>query len=140
MSIKAIIILAVLAAIVLLCVACATRFHKNESKPIVTFPEVDVNEFMMLLSDPDIQVLDVRTRDEFDEGHIAGAILVDVNESDFVDRAVAVLDKQRPVAVYCRSGRRSSRACNLLLEQGYNVTNLMGGVMAWRDAGKALVQ
>ena len=143
MSIKTLIILAVLAVVVLLCVTCATKFGKNSKsggKALVTFPDVDVDEFQSLIADPAVQLLDVRTRDEFDEGHIAGAVLVDVNESDFVERAVAVLDKQRPVAVYCRSGRRSARAANLLVEQGYTVTNLTGGVMAWQDAGKALVK
>ena len=53
---------------------------------------------------------------------------------------MSVLDKQRPVAIYCRSGRRSARAASLLTEQGYTVTNLGGGVMAWQDAGKSLVK
>lgn len=140
MSIKTIIILAVLAAVILLCVSCATKFSKNGSKAVAAFPNVNVDEFQTLIADPAVQLLDVRAREEYDEGHIAGAILVDVNESDFVERAVAVLDKQRPVAVYCRSGRRSARAANLLVEQGYQVTNLSGGVIAWQDAGKALVQ
>ncbi len=53
---------------------------------------------------------------------------------------MAVLDTQRPVAVYCRSGRRSARAASLLSSQGLAVTNLDGGVLAWQDAGKALVK
>jgi len=78
--------------------------------------------------------------DEYDDGHIAGSVLVDVNDSAFVANAMAVLDMQRPVAVYCRSGRRSARAASLLAAQGFTVTNLNGGVLAWQDAGKALVK
>ena len=134
-------LLAVVSIVAIVCVGCAMRFGKhNGNKVSSAFPNVDVDEFQTMIADPTVQVLDVRTRDEYDEGHIARAILVDVNESDFVERALQVLDKQRPVAVYCRSGRRSARAANLLIEQGYKVTNLTGGVMSWQDAGKALVQ
>ena len=66
--------------------------------------------------------------------------MVDVNDTAFVENAMAILDKQRPVAVYCRSGRRSARAASLLAGQGMKVTNLAGGVIAWQDAGKALVK
>ena len=140
MSIKTIILVAVLAVVVLLCVNCATRFHKNGGKTVAAFPNLGVDEFQTLIADPTVQLLDVRTREEYDEGHIVGAVLVDVSESDFVERATAVLDKQRPVAVYCRSGRRSARAANLLVEQGFQVTNLTGGVIAWQDSGKTLLK
>ena len=110
-------------------------------KPLLTsYSNVNVDEFQSLIADPNVQLLDVRTSEEYAEGHIAGAALVDVNDSTFVQQAMAVLDKQRPVAVYCRSGRRSARAASLLSEQGYTVTNLNGGVIAWQDAGKALIQ
>ena len=95
---------------------------------------------MSLIADANVQLLDVRTQEEYDEGHIAGAMLVDVNDSAFVSQAMNVLNKQRPVAVYCRSGRRSARAAGLLVEQGFTVTNLNGGVIAWQDSGKTLVK
>ena len=63
-----------------------------------------------------------------------------MNGSDFLDKALAVLDPARPVAVYCRSGRRSARAASLLADKGFSVTNLDGGVLAWQDAGKALIR
>ena len=106
----------------------------------VTYATVGVDEFQTAIAAEGMQLLDVRTLEEFEEGHIAGAVLVDVNESDFVDKAVAVLDKERPVAVYCRSGRRSARAATLLDMQGYVVTNLDGGVIAWQAEGKTLVK
>ena len=138
-NVKSLLMLAILAII---AVSCAKIFSKGASntKALAAFSNVGVDEFQTFIANPVVQLLDVRTRDEFDEGHIAGATLVDVNDSTFVEQAMAILDKQRPVAVYCRSGRRSARAANLLSAQGCQVTNLAGGVMAWQDAGKALVK
>ena len=135
--------LMLLAIVTVIAVSCARVFSRNNARPtqaLTAYSTVNVDEFQELIADANVQLLDVRTRDEFDEGHIAGAIMVDVNESNFVEQAMAVLDKQRPVAVYCRSGRRSARAASQLTEQGYTVTNLGGGVMAWQDAGKTLVK
>lgn len=133
--------LLLLAIVCIIAVSCARMFTRdNRAAALTAFSNVNVDEFQALIADSSMQLLDVRTPEEYDEGHIAGATLVDVNDSSFIERAVAVLDKQRPVAVYCRSGRRSARAANLLVAQGFQVTNLNGGVMAWRDAGKALVK
>ncbi|MBR5725298.1 MAG: rhodanese-like domain-containing protein [Muribaculaceae bacterium] len=107
---------------------------------IDTFANMGVDEFQTLIADPRVQLLDVRSQEEFDEGHIASATLVDVNDSTFIDKAMAVLDPQREVAVYCRSGRRSARAASQLASKGLKVTNLAGGVIAWQDAGKTLVK
>ena len=129
-----------LAIVAIIAVSCAKIFSKGASnaKALEAFANVGVDEFQAFIANPVVQLLDVRTRDEFDEGHIAGATLIDVNDSE--EKAVAVLEASRPVAVYCRSGRRSARAANLLIGQGCQVTNLVGGVMAWQDAGKELVK
>jgi rhodanese-related sulfurtransferase len=139
MSLKYLLLLAIVAVIGVSCAKILTR-NSSANKMLTNFSNVKVDEFQSLIADPNVQLLDVRARDEFDEGHIAGATLVDVNDTAFVENAMAVLDKQRPVAVYCRSGRRSARAALLLCEQGYRVTNLSGGVIAWQDAGKTLVK
>ena len=134
--------LVLLAILTIIAVSCAKVFTRNNNKAgaLTAFANVNVDEFQTLIADANVQLLDVRSQEEFDEGHIAGARLVDVNDTAFVENAMAVLDKQRPVAVYCRSGRRSARASLLLCEQGYRVTNLGGGVIAWQDAGKTLVK
>ena len=134
--------LLMLAVVCIIAISCARMFSKGaQGTPALTaYSNVNVDEFQNIIADANVQLLDVRTQEEFDEGHIAGAQLVDVNDSTFVEQAVAVLDKQRPVAVYCRSGRRSARAASLLIEQGYTVTNLNGGVLAWQDAGKTLIK
>lgn len=131
-----------LALVAVIAVSCVTSM-RHRSVPQLIAPlwsDVGVDEFQTLIADPSVQLLDVRTQEEFDEGHISGALLVDVNDSAFVENALAVIDRQRPVAVYCRSGRRSARAASQLANQGLTVTNLNGGVIAWQDNGKTLVK
>ena len=143
MSIKLILVLVALVVLTTLCVGCAMFYGKKAGRHAVetaTYEDLGVEDFQTYIANDNVQLLDVRAKDEFEEGHIARALLVDVNDSAFVENAMAVLDKQRPVAVYCRSGRRSARAAILLAAQGFMVTNLDGGVLAWQDAGKALVK
>ena len=140
MNIKILLLLAVVAVIAVSCAKIYSKGSKSPAMAVNTFTTIGVDEFQTYIATPGVQLLDVRGRDEFDEGHIAGAVLVDVNNTAFVDNAMAVLDPSRPVAVYCRSGRRSARAASLLVARGLTVTNLDGGVMAWQDAGKSLVK
>ena len=136
--------LLMLAVVTIILISCARIFSKSSGRgdklQLAPYSSVNVDEFQTLIADPNVQLLDVRTQEEFGEGHIAGAMLVDVNDSAFVEKAIAVLDVNRPVAVYCRSGRRSARAASLLTENHFKVTNLNGGVMAWQDAGKTLIK
>lgn len=136
--------LLLVAIVTIIAVSCARLFSKgaknDQPSAIAAFATVGVNEFQMMIDDGVVQLLDVRTADEFNEGHIAGAVMADVNEDDFLQQAMAVLEPDRPVAVYCRSGRRSARAASMLANQGFRVTNLDGGVLAWQDAGKDLVK
>ena len=138
-NIKSLILLAIVTVI---AVSCAKFFSKGSNKTMAlnTYANVGVDEFQILIADPSVQLLDVRSQEEFDEGHIAGATLVDVNDTAFVEKAMTVLDPQRHVAVYCRSGRRSARAASQLAAKGVKVTNLAGGVIAWQDSGRTLVK
>lgn len=138
-NIKSLIMLAVVTVIAVSCAKIFTRGATN-ARALADYANVGVDEFQTLIANPVVQLLDVRAQDEFDEGHIAGAVLIDVNDSTFVEKCKAQLDVSRPVAVYCRSGRRSARAASLLAGQGFEVTNLAGGVMSWQDAGKTLVK
>lgn len=85
-----------------------------------------------------VQLVDVRTPVEFAEGHIAGSINLNVQDSAFRQKARAALSRRQPVALYCRSGKRSHHAASLLTEMGYEVIELQGGVLAWQEAGLAL--
>ncbi len=76
-------------------------------------------------------IIDVRSPEEFTEGHIKGAVNVDIMSPNFPHR-VTTLDKSKQYFVVCRSGARSSRACSYLAQQGFdNPVNLAGGMVAW---------
>ncbi len=94
-----------------------------------------------LIADPpdDLVILDVRTIEEFDEGHIAGAELLDFYRSDFSAR-LDELDKDQPYLIYCRSGNRSGQTRAIMEDLGFtDVVDVDGGVLAWSDAGLTLV-
>ena len=91
-------------------------------------------EFERLLKEnPAVQLVDVRRPDEFQAGHIDKAILIDVSDADFMKKADALLDQSKPVAVYCRSGRRSKDAAEKLSKSGFVVYELDSGYVGWLD-------
>lgn len=98
---------------------------------------VDVAGFEKGLS-PDAQVLDVRTPEEFNQGHLKDAMLANWKEKEEFVRRIEALDKTKPVYVYCLSGGRSTAAAEFLNEQGFKVTELKGGINAWKQADKPL--
>lgn len=104
------------------------------------FGNTDVEGFAELIADSSVVVLDVRTAAEFADGHIQGAILIDQNQSDFVEKAKATLPTDKTIAIYCRSGRRSANAAGKLGDIGYKCVNLKGGIIAWKEAGKPVTK
>ena len=100
----------------------------------INYENVDVNGFATLIADTNVVVLDVRTASEYAEGHIQGAVLIDQNQSDFVEKAKASLPQDKTIALYCRSGRRSANAAGKLAEVGYKCVNLKGGIITWKEA------
>lgn len=96
-----------------------------------------VKDYDQMVQSKQMRVIDVRTRSEYNEGHIAGAENIDVNQPDFVER---VRVKEDALAVYCRTGRRSHKAALLLAEQGVEVYDLGGGLQAWQQAGRPTVR
>lgn len=87
-----------------------------------------------------IQVLDVRTLEEWNEGYIKGAKRATVTEDGFVEKAKEAVDPTKPVLVYCRSGGRSAKAVAELQKAGFSqIYELKGGVLAWEEAKKPLV-
>ncbi len=103
------------------------------------FENTDVQGFAELIADTNVVVLDVRTTAEYAEGHIKGAVLIDQEQSDFVEKAKNALPIDKIIAVYCRSGRRSANAAGKLSDVGYKCVNLKGGILAWKEAGMPIV-
>ena len=96
------------------------------------YTSVSVDEFAKVIADNQVQLIDTRTEAEFNEGHIPGAINIDVNESDFEAKVGQKIDKTRPVALYCRGGRRSKIAAERIVALGYDdITELNTGFISW---------
>lgn len=98
---------------------------------------VSVNDFEKAVQPGTVQVLDVRTPQEFATGYIKGAVNADwQNQNQFAD-AVKKLDKTAPVYLYCLSGVRSAKAADWLAANGFKeIINLDGGIKAWKAADK----
>jgi len=108
----------------LLFLACTSNGQKN----LTATPD----KFSRAIQADNIQLLDVRTADEYKSGHIKNALQANwLNRAEFDDRT-SHLDKQKPIFIYCLSGGRSGAAAQALVALGYTVTNLEGGINAWK--------
>ena len=123
----------------IITIAMGFMFSGLFSQPRQAFRSVGVEEFEKAVADSTYTVLDVRMPVEYEEGHIPGTDYnIDVLENDFTKKALKKLPKDRPVALYCRSGNRSKTAARILSENGYEVLELATGYLGWTDAGKAV--
>ncbi|MCF1191444.1 rhodanese-like domain-containing protein [Mangrovimonas sp. AS39] len=101
--------------------------------------EISTEEMQTLLEMDDVQLLDVRTPEEFDEGFIAGAQNIDF-ESETFNEDIQKLDKTKPVILYCRTGGRSARCAKKMIEAGFvKVYDLDGGISAWEHEGLKVI-
>ena len=93
---------------------------------------ISQEEFLKIQAEGKALVMDVRTPGEVADGHIKGAtIFTDINGSTFQEE-IAKLDKSKPYLVYCRSGARSGRAAQMMIDAGFTtVYNLNGGISNW---------
>ena len=113
----------------LAAMACSGGSQKAES-----FATVSVEDFATIIADPDVQRLDVRTLAEYSKGHIPGSINLNVlEEKHFAAMADSLLQKDRPVALYCRSGKRSRKAAGILSKKGFKVYELDKGFQSWQQ-------
>lgn len=85
-----------------------------------------------LEEDGNAVILDVRTEDECDEGIIPNAINIDIHQGQGFISEIEKLDKSKNYYIYCRSGARSAKACEIMNELGFdNTYNLLGGMLNW---------
>lgn len=100
--------------------------------------DASVDEFEKAIAQPNIQLLDVRRASEYQSGHLENALLADwTNETEFQER-VKSLDKSKPIYTYCLAGARSKAATEWLIQNGFIAYNMVGGIKAWRSAGKPI--
>ena len=99
--------------------------------PAPAFHNLTPAQFAEGLRQANAVLVDVRRPDEFAGGHLPHALNLEVTAPDFIQR-VAALDKTKPTYLYCRSGARSAKAAEQLIQAGFaNVHNLLGGVLDW---------
>ena len=100
---------------------------------------VPATEFAKEIKTDSVQILDVRTPQEYADGHIDGAKNIDIQSDNFPQIAEKELSKDSAILVYCRSGRRSMAAAEQLAKLGYKVVNLKGGILEWQEAGLPVI-
>ena len=100
------------------------------------YEDADVETFAKLIESENVILLDVRSPQEYIDGHIAGAINIDQAQGDFMTKVGQLLPKDKTIAIYCRSGRRSASTSRIMGDEGFKCVNLKGGIVAWQDSGK----
>ena len=100
--------------------------------------EVDVPTTVSALNDPTVQIVDCREQDEWDAAHVEGTWLIPL---DAIGQRLDELDRDRPLIIVCRSGRRSLIAAQQLAAIGFvDVKSMNGGLIAWAEQGFPLVR
>lgn len=95
--------------------------------------QLSPKEFSKALTADNVQLVDVRTSEEYDKEHIDEAVNIDW-QGDSFDEETQALDKNKPVYVYCRSGKRSAEAAEHLRKAGFKaVYEMKGGMEAWQN-------
>lgn len=110
--------------------ACQSNSQSNSVK--LTPTEFDAK----LKASPNAQLVDVRTPEEFQKGHLDGAVNINFYDTDF-DQQIGKLSKTNPIFVYCQAGGRSGKACTKLGGMGFKeIYDMIGGYGEWVKKGK----
>ena len=113
---------------VMLLTACGQAKENDQGAVYVSITAEEAKQIMD--SEEGYIILDVRTQEEYDQGHIPGAIVI--SHEEIAEKAEKVLtDKDQLILVYCRSGRRSKLAAEALVELGYTNIKEFGGIIYW---------
>jgi rhodanese-related sulfurtransferase len=121
--------------ILLLFITTAVALSCKETTPEQDIKLVTPEEMKELSQMDGVQLVDVRTPEEFMEGHIKGFQNIDFM-SDSFQEDIEKLDKNKPVIVYCKSGNRSGKSCKIMKEKGFvKIYDLEGGIEKWKYEG-----
>lgn len=132
--------------IVLVTAAFVARFYFTRPSSCGAACEVGVitvsaKEFSDEITGDDTTVIDIRTQDEFEGGHIKDAVNSDFYKKNEFNKFLDSLNKSNKYLIYCRTGNRSGQALKIMEDKGFeNVVNLDGGIVSWQSEGLPLVK
>ena len=118
------------ATLLLICVA--RQAVAQTTKPV---KQIDIEQFDKLRQEKGHVVLDVRTAQEYTQGHVPGAVNVDISDPQFKEK-VEALDKSKTYLVHCAKGVRSARAAKIMSPMGFDLLDYHGGFDEWKKSGK----
>ncbi len=120
---------------VLISMAVFTSSCRDETQGSNTIEVITAEEMKEISKIEDVQLIDVRTQEEYEEGYIEGFQNIDYYSDDFT-KDIEKLDKSKPVIVYCKSGNRSGKCAKKMEEAGFSkVYDLEGGITQWKFKG-----
>lgn len=126
---RLLIILFIIITLTITITGC-TSMEKNKTGTETAYKKISAEEAKAIIDSEDVIILDVRTQEEYNEGHIENSVLLPVN--DIADKAEEKLpDKDAKILVYCRSGNRSATAAKQLIKMGYTNVYDFGGINSW---------
>lgn len=116
--------------------SCQNPIKSGDTDTINT--SISVDDFEKKLATSEVQLVDVRTPEEFNQERLKGAVNYNINDAEF-KKQISMLNKNKPVFVYCLSGGRSGSAAEIMADNGFTeVYNMKGGIMKWNAANKPL--
>ncbi|MDO9098030.1 MAG: rhodanese-like domain-containing protein [Candidatus Methanoperedens sp.] len=107
------------------------------------YEDITVQRAKEMIDRGEVFILDVRTQEEYDAGHIKGSTRIPVQDipAQELDEAIAKIPRDRKLLVYCRTARRSAQASEILVNNGFaQVYNMKGGIVEWTKAGYEVVK
>jgi len=121
--------LSLLIFISILTLSCTNKKNSKTDKQLGEIKQISALEFKE--NSKNNSVIDIRTPQEYSQGHIEGAVNINYYDKTFLEQ-VAKLDKEKPIYIYCRSGSRTSSAAKKLKKIGFSeVNDLEGGIISW---------
>lgn len=123
-------ILVILVVIAIIIAGRGIMENKEPNTNDTTYKKISAEDAKVIMDSEDVIILDVRTQEEYNGGHIENALLLPV--TDIKDKADEILaDKDAKILVYCRSGNRSAAASKELISMGYTNVYDFGGISSW---------
>ena len=112
--------------------------EENEDNEIAEIKPINPEEvYEIIKNDEDYLIVDVRTKEEYNSGHLEGALLLPVQE---LEERLGELPMDKPIIVYCRSGNRSRTAAEILVNNGFKQIYDMGGISDWTARGYPVIE